>query len=818
MDSKSIESLNHSNNISTNQKQKSPISNTNDRSSSNHSAPVLPAPIVTSPPSPLSSSSPLRSESSSNSNSNSNSILSPFSPPSNRGPRPSQLHAQKKSAFQNGLSSPNSLLNSKETSQSVLTIENKPNPSLSIQSPSPLPSISTPSPSQSLSSSSSSSSSPSSSFSSPQNIVSNSSTSNPPFLPLPNPSSSPLPFANSSWKPSYVKKLRVCVPELTGSIGTPKPLGVEFESENELSFQLGANNNNNEERTEKERLEEEDAAYADGKLGAVVKHSFYGASMRRGRRRGMEDYFSIVPFLLRKKKDEKGEINNNNGTETINEGEDAFFAVFDGHGKEGRKAAREAAAFLPIAFAQSLNDLSPSNSSFCSSSSSLSSSSASSSSLPPSSSSPSLSPSISTSSPYVSQALANAFSLCDERVLSKIDSGGTTATCVYVQTETRKVWAANVGDSRCVLSKGGKATALSFDHKPGEETEKKRIEKEGGRVLFYSGWRVDGELNVSRSLGDRKWKAYVCSRPFVREHQQPIDNNQFELESIQNSPLPKEETSPPPLPDIQSPLLLSSSPSPLGNSSSIIQSAPTPVSTPSGTPNSQSTSFEQTALIHRHESSGVGGESGIDNDDSEEEILILATDGIWTVMSSQEAVDIVEKIRKNGGMAFEASEALIEEGLKKHSMDNLCVVVVYLTALLKSKQKLQIERRKSGENPNTNANTMTNHQETFLSTPPSSLLSSNLNPLNSLNSNTSLEMEIQGITGQKRKNREEKEEEEGIQKKKAKEEEEEKKEMQSEETEEENDKMETFPIVSAATPRNAISLPTPRTRSAAKFF
>ena len=38
-----------------------------------------------------------------------------------------------------------------------------------------------------------------------------------------------------------------------------------------------------------------------------------------------------------------------------------------------------------------------------------------------------------------------------------------------------KIYAANAGDSRCVLSRKGKFFALSNDHKPTNEIEKRRI-------------------------------------------------------------------------------------------------------------------------------------------------------------------------------------------------------------------------------------------------------------------------------------------------------------------------------------------------------
>ena len=62
---------------------------------------------------------------------------------------------------------------------------------------------------------------------------------------------------------------------------------------------------------------------------------------------------------------------------------------------------------------------------------------------------------------------------------------------------------ANVGDSRCVLSRGGKAVAMSEDHKPENAEEARRIAAAGG---FVVNGRVNGNLNLSRAFGDAEYK------------------------------------------------------------------------------------------------------------------------------------------------------------------------------------------------------------------------------------------------------------------------------------------------------------------------
>ena len=90
---------------------------------------------------------------------------------------------------------------------------------------------------------------------------------------------------------------------------------------------------------------------------------------------------------------------------------------------------------------------------------------------------------------------------------------GCTA-CVALITKN-KIFVANSGDSRAVLCKGGKAFDMSEDHKPENPKEKARIEKAKG---FVEDNRVNGVLNLSRSLGDLEYK----KNPDLKPHEQLV--------------------------------------------------------------------------------------------------------------------------------------------------------------------------------------------------------------------------------------------------------------------------------------------------------
>jgi len=84
-----------------------------------------------------------------------------------------------------------------------------------------------------------------------------------------------------------------------------------------------------------------------------------------------------------------------------------------------------------------------------------------------------------------------------------IHAGCTSIVCVISGNDTLTV--ANAGDSRAVLCRGkSQVMALSTDHKPFSDGERLRIQQAGGFVNHFG--RVNGNLNVSRSIGDLKYK------------------------------------------------------------------------------------------------------------------------------------------------------------------------------------------------------------------------------------------------------------------------------------------------------------------------
>ncbi|KAG6842064.1 hypothetical protein C0991_002718 [Blastosporella zonata] len=91
-------------------------------------------------------------------------------------------------------------------------------------------------------------------------------------------------------------------------------------------------------------------------------------------------------------------------------------------------------------------------------------------------------------------------------------------TTIPPTSAQRVLYCANAGDTRVVISRGGKAERLTYDHKATDKPEAMRVR--GLKGVFWRG-RVLGQLNITRSLGDHEAqqgysiKKFVVSTPYV---------------------------------------------------------------------------------------------------------------------------------------------------------------------------------------------------------------------------------------------------------------------------------------------------------------
>ncbi|KAI9005506.1 phosphatase 2C-like domain-containing protein [Phycomyces nitens] len=136
------------------------------------------------------------------------------------------------------------------------------------------------------------------------------------------------------------------------------------------------------------------------------------------------------------------------------------------------------------------------------------------------------------------EALRDAFMSLDKEINNDkafaSDPSGCTAVTALI-TPDKRIFVANAGDSRSVISVGGKNKPLSYDHKPTNQSESQRIVNAGGFVEYG---RVNGNLALSRAIGDFEFKKntqlpaeeqVVTCNPDIIEHKITDEDEFFVL-------------------------------------------------------------------------------------------------------------------------------------------------------------------------------------------------------------------------------------------------------------------------------------------------
>jgi len=217
---------------------------------------------------------------------------------------------------------------------------------------------------------------------------------------------------------------------------------------------------------------------------------------------------------------------------------------------------------------------------------------------------------------------------------------GTTASVILHNLETRMLYMAHVGDSRCVLGrmddqKEVRSLDLTTDHKPNLPEERERIIKNGGVVLFDGGWnyrvyakdkkdergkRYPG-LNMSRSMGD--------------------------MNGVHNAGIS-------PVPDVSTRVIHQETPEDMLRKSS-----------------ASSSSLGSHASVSSHQL-----------DPEVDKFLLLCSDGIWEFITSQQAVEHISGFKHEDAMA--AAESLASKSWKLwvkemegQVVDDITAIVVY---------------------------------------------------------------------------------------------------------------------------------------------
>lgn len=213
-----------------------------------------------------------------------------------------------------------------------------------------------------------------------------------------------------------------------------------------------------------------------GRTGFSINRFDYGISEEIGHRQTMEDAAIIVQHL------------NVTPLGLPDLFPQSFFGVFDGHG--GNQASSYLSQTLHVTIAENLLNASPNL-------------------LKLYDDSPATSHDLlEQMDTIIFDLLKSTFVKTDNDFITKSPTPqhGSTATTALIVG--KRLYCANVGDSRTLLCRKFQAYPLSDDHKPSREDEFNRIRQAGGFVINN---RVMGELAVSRAFGDVDFKRGIQS-------------------------------------------------------------------------------------------------------------------------------------------------------------------------------------------------------------------------------------------------------------------------------------------------------------------
>ncbi|KAJ0959781.1 hypothetical protein J5N97_000529 [Dioscorea zingiberensis] len=195
-----------------------------------------------------------------------------------------------------------------------------------------------------------------------------------------------------------------------------------------------------------------------------VQGSEYCLASRKGTRHAMEDSYGII-------------------TSIHGDSKQAFFGVYDGHG--GRAAVDFVSEKLGKNIVATLEGLE-------------------------------------NNEDQLEMAVREGYMITDREFLGQGVKSGACVSTVLLKDGDLHV--GNVGDCRVVMSRNGRAVALTTDHRADRDDERARIENSGGYVNCSNGiWRVHDSLAISRAIGDRDMKKWIISEPETKKLRVSLD-------------------------------------------------------------------------------------------------------------------------------------------------------------------------------------------------------------------------------------------------------------------------------------------------------
>ncbi|KAL4422071.1 hypothetical protein ABPG77_001539 [Micractinium sp. CCAP 211/92] len=231
---------------------------------------------------------------------------------------------------------------------------------------------------------------------------------------------------------------------------------------------------------------------------------------------------------------------------------------------------------------------------------------------------------------HLNPVLTESFKHADEDLLAWMDANapedertsGCTATTCLVRKDL--VVVANVGDSRAVLSRAGRAIDLSTEHRVWGKSATVLAEIE--RIEAVGGWvddgRVCGVLAVSRAFGDMEFKGQEGLKLLL---QKGLDFGLWDQKFADSRRF-------------------------------------------TGNPVTAQPDVTELAL------------------QDDDEFVIVASDGLWDVMDSQEVAKLARRDLQRGNHPQEVAAKLSALAVKRGSQDNIAVVLIDLGKVDWSKQ------------------------------------------------------------------------------------------------------------------------------------
>ncbi|EJD74122.1 phosphatase 1E [Loa loa] len=131
----------------------------------------------------------------------------------------------------------------------------------------------------------------------------------------------------------------------------------------------------------------------------------------------------------------------------------------------------------------------------------------------------------------IENIMRNTFTELDKRLTARCKNehikGGTTAVCAFLRAR-RHLCVGWCGDSAVAVLRKGTVRTLSSAHSPDVPEEVRRVEEAGGMVVPIQGeLRVNGILNLTRSLGDIDGRPMISPEPDILSFE--LDNSEYLL-------------------------------------------------------------------------------------------------------------------------------------------------------------------------------------------------------------------------------------------------------------------------------------------------